>query len=230
MENVSDLNVAEQVLEELRSAIQSGELVPGERLIERKIAAQLGVSHIPVREALARLTQERLVVREPRRGARVAGLTAVDLEEVSSLRILLEQFMAIRIQERWSPEAAARLNSIVEAMAAAPLGDVGELLRQDRLFHEALGELAEHRLLTEINTQLRGRISGFIHAANAALTLEEQEAHVQSHQVIVDAIASGDPERARTVIEEHMTQALQRIVPFAEPSDQGVTSTASSAV
>ena len=78
MENVSDLNIAEQVLEELRSAIQSGELAPGERLIERKIAAQLGVSHIPVREALARLTQERLVVREPRVDVRFVGVVGAD--------------------------------------------------------------------------------------------------------------------------------------------------------
>lgn len=213
MRSVSDQNIAEQVADELRSAIHSGELAPGERLVERRLAERLGVSHIPVREALTRLAQERLVVREPRRGARVAALTARDLEEISSLRIVLEQFMAIRVQERWDEESAARLGAVVQAMAAVPEGDIAELLRQDRLFHETLSELADHRFLDEVNSQLRGRIAGFLQAANSALDPAEQEEHVRSHQQIVDAIADGDPEAARAVIAEHVTRAVRRITP-----------------
>lgn len=213
MRSVSDQNIAEQVADELRSAIHSGELAPGERLVERKLAERLGVSHIPVREALTRLAQERLVVHEPRRGARVAALTARDLEEISSLRIVLEQFMAVRVQERWDEEAAARLGSVVEAMAAVPEGDIAELLRQDRLFHETLSELADHRFLDEVTSHLRGRVAGFLHAANSALDPAEQEEHVRSHQRIVDAIAGADPETARAVIAEHVTRAAQRITP-----------------
>lgn len=213
MRTVSDRNIAEQVADELRTAIQSGELAPGERLVERTLADRLGVSHIPVREALTRLAEERLIVREPRRGARVAELTAQDLDEISSLRIVLEQFMAVRVQERWNADAAGRLESIVTAMGAAAPGDIDEVLRQDRLFHEALADLAEHRFLDEVSSQLRGRIAGFLRAANAALVPAEQEQHVQSHQEIVDALASGDPERARTVVAAHITRAAARITP-----------------
>jgi len=213
MRIVTDHNIAEQVTDELRAAIHSGELAPGERLVERKLADRLGVSHIPVREALTRLAEERLIVREPRRGARVAQLTASDLEEISSLRIVLEQFMAIRVQERWNADAAARLGAIVDAMAQAAPGDIDEVLRQDRLFHEMLADLAEHRFLDEISAQLRGRIAGFIRAANDALDVDEQEQHVRSHQEIVDAIGSGDPEKARAVIAEHVTRAVERITP-----------------
>lgn len=213
MRTVSDQNIAEQVADELRAAIHSGELAPGERLVERKLADRLGVSHIPVREALTRLAEERLIVREPRRGARVAELTASDLDDISSLRIVLEQFMAIRVQERWNADAAARLETIVSAMGAAAPGDVDEVLRQDRLFHETLAELAEHRFLDEVSAQLRGRIAGFIRAANAALDVDEQEEHVRSHQEIVDALASGDPDRVRTVVAGHITRAVERITP-----------------
>jgi len=218
MRSVSDQNIAEQVADELRAAIHSGELAPGERLVERKLADRLGVSHIPVREALTRLAEERLITREPRRGARVAQLSAQDLQEISSLRIVLEQFMAIRVQERWNEESAARLGAIIEAMADAAPGDIDEVLRQDRLFHETLADLAEHRFLDELSGQLRGRITGFLHAANAALDPAEQEEHVRSHQQIVDAIASGDPERAQSVIAAHVTRAVERITPTAEPS------------
>ncbi|MGW8482475.1 GntR family transcriptional regulator [Microbacterium sp. NPDC055903] len=219
MRTVSDQNIAAQVTDELRAAIHSGELPPGERLVERKLAAQLGVSHIPVREALTRLTEERLVVREPRRGARVAELTASDLEEISSLRVVLEQFMAVRVQERWSEESAARLGAVVAAMADAAPGDIAEVLRQDRLFHETLAELAEHRFLDELSTRLRGRIAGFLHAANATLDPAEQQEHVRSHQQILDAIASGDPERAKDVIAEHVATAVARIR-LSEPTEE----------
>lgn len=215
MRTVSDQNISEQVADELRGAIQSGELAPGERLVERALAAQLGVSHIPVREALTQLAQERLIVREPRRGARVASLTASDLEEVASLRVVLEQFMAVRVQERWTTASEARLTAIVDAMTAARPGDIAEVLRQDRLFHETLADLAEHRLLDEVSSQLRGRVAGFIRAANAALDPDEQQAHVHSHREIVAAIASGDPGRARDVIAAHVARAVDRISPLA---------------
>lgn len=219
MRSVTDQNIAEQVTDELRAAIHSGELPPGERLIERKLAAQLGVSHIPVREALTRLAEERLIIREPRRGARVAALTARDLEEIASLRIVLEQFMALRVQERWTEDSAARLQGIIAAMEAAEVGDMDEVLRQDRAFHETLAELSEHRFLTEVSAQLRGRITGFISAANAALPEAEQAEHVRSHRQILDAIASGDPDAARDVIAEHVRRAFERIRPLTTSED-----------
>lgn len=215
MRSVTDHNIAEQVTDELRAAIHSGELGPGERLVERKLAERLGVSHIPVREALTRLAEERLITREPRRGARVAALTAQDLEEIASLRIVLEQFMAIRVQERWTDASAQRLQQIIDAMEAAEVGDMTEVLRQDRAFHEALAELSEHRFVTEINAQLRGRITGFISAANAALPPAEQAEHVRSHREIMDAIAGGDPDAARAVIAEHVKRAFERIEALA---------------
>ncbi|ALX66116.1 GntR family transcriptional regulator [Microbacterium sp. XT11] len=218
MRSVSDQNIAEQVTDELRSAIHSGELAPGERLVERKLAELLGVSHIPVREALTRLAEEGLITREPRRGARVAELSARDLEEIASLRIVLEQFMAVRVQERWTSESAARLEAIIAAMEAAEPGDMAEVLRQDRAFHQALAELSDHRFLTELSAQLRGRITGFITAANAALPPREQAEHVRSHRLILDAIASGDPDRAGQVIAEHVRQAVDRIAHLAEPA------------
>lgn len=215
MRSVSDQNIAEQVADQLRAAIHSGEFLPGERLVERRLAERLGVSHIPVREALTRLAEERLISHEPRRGARVAELTVGDLEEISSLRIVLEQFMVIRVQERWSETSAIRLETIVYAMESAAPGDMGEVLRLDREFHEALEELAEHRFLTEVTAQLRSRIAGFISAANAALAPADQAEHVQSHRFILEAIASGDPDAARAVIAEHVSRALDRIIPLA---------------
>ena len=92
LKSVPDQNVADRVTVELREAIFSGDLAPGERLVERKLAERLGTSHIPVREALTRLTQEGLVERLPHRGARVAALTSRDIAEISRLRTPPELF------------------------------------------------------------------------------------------------------------------------------------------
>ena len=150
-------NLSQKVFERVREAILSGELAPGSRLVERRLAEDLEVSHIPVREALARLADEGLVDRNARRGSWVASLTVEELEEISSLRVVLEQFVAVRVQERWSIEAEEQLRAIVGAMqSAAALGDVEELRHQDRVFHETLWELAEHATLIELAARLQG--------------------------------------------------------------------------
>lgn len=212
LSNLYGVNLSQRVADQLREEILSGDLAPGERLVERKLADQLGVSHIPVREALAILTEERLVERRPRRGARVAVLSETDLQEISSLRVVLEQFVGVRVQERWTPEAEQRLRQIVDDMLqAAEAGDVSRMFRFDRDFHQELWDLSEHSLLVDFTARLRGRINGFLFAANAALAPEQLKAHARSHQGIIDALVGGDREQVHAVMAEHIEVAARRI-------------------
>ncbi len=205
-------NLSQKVFESVREAIVTGELAPGSRLIERRLAQELNVSHIPVREALARLVDEGLVERNARRGSWVASLTLGDLEEISSLRVLLEQFVAVRVQERWSESAERRMRAVVaEMQKAAAAGKIDHVRHQDRIFHETLWELAEHRTLLELAAKLRGRINSFLRAATLALSLDELELHAASHGDLLDAIASGVPRRARRAMEIHITLATKRV-------------------
>jgi len=212
LKSVPDQNVADRVTVELREAIFNGDLAPGERLVERKLAERLGTSHIPVREALTRLTQEGLVERLPHRGARVAALTRRDLEEISSLRTLLEQFAVVRVQDAWDPAKEARLRKTVQQMVqAAEKGSNARVFELDRRFHEQLWEMADHHMLMTLNAQLRSRITGFLRAANAALEPDARVEHARTHDLIVDAIAGGDPERARAVMAAHIGEAAARL-------------------
>jgi DNA-binding GntR family transcriptional regulator len=205
-------NLSQKVFERVREAILSGELPPGSRLVERRLAEELEVSHIPVREAFARLGDEGLVERNARRGTWVASLTLEDLDEISSVRVLLEQFVVVRVQERWSPEAEKRLRAIVAEMRkAAAAGDIDQVRHNDRLFHEALWQLADHRTLLELAAKLRGRINSFLRAATIALSRAELELHVESHAELLDAIASGVPRRARRAMELHIRTATRRV-------------------
>ncbi|WP_041729998.1 GntR family transcriptional regulator [Conexibacter woesei] len=218
LQPVDDKNLADRVADQLRETIQSGGYAPGERLVERRLASELGVSHIPVREALTRLTEEGLVERLPRRGCRVAAVSAKDLRDLSSLRVLLEQYVAERAQENWTPRAERSLRELVAQMeAAADRGDTSRLSDLDVRFHEQLWALTDHEILVDLVSQLRGRISGFLRAATNALEPEALRAHAASHGELIDAIASGKSGKARRAMAKHVEDAAKRLQENAPP-------------
>jgi DNA-binding GntR family transcriptional regulator len=209
---LSSGNLADQVADALRDAILEGRYPPGTRLVERTIAAELGVSHIPVREALSRLADEGLTERTPRRGSRVATLSVRELDELSTLRTVLEQFVVARVGERLTPRTERELRRIVEAMRrAAADGNFRRVFDLDQRFHERLWELADHRMLNELVTQLRSRIGAFLRAATAALPPESLEQHAASHDVLLDALLDDDPEAGRAEMARHIEAAATRI-------------------
>jgi len=207
-----DQSLADAVADRIREAIWSGAYAPGDRLVERRLAHEFGISHIPLREALARLTEEGLVERPPRRGARVASLTPRMLEEVSSLRVVLEQFVVRRLEGRFTPEAHGELQLIVDRMTeAAEAHDLVRVHETDQQFHQRLWELTDHTLLVEVAAQMRSRTSHFYRAAAASLGPDEVRRHADSHQQLLDVIASGNRRAAERAMKDHVEQAAQRI-------------------
>jgi len=214
LEPLVDRTVADRVAERIRDAIHDGSYAPGTRLVERSVARELGVSHIPVREALARLADEGLVDRLPRRGARVAALTPTELDEISSLRTVLEQLVARRARQRMTPQAELELRVIADRMLeAADAGDVDLLVTLDQRFHERLWELADHELLNELAAQVRGRIVAFLRAAASSLPPEGLREHARTHTALVAAIADGTPAMAQREMARHIQVAADRVRP-----------------
>jgi DNA-binding GntR family transcriptional regulator len=212
LDPISAPGLADTIAERLRTAIQTGVYAPGTRLPERPLAAELGVSHIPVREALARLAEEGLVDREPRRGARVAALTARQLDEISTLRIVLEQFVARRVQAVWTPTIERQLRSVARDMvAAAERGDALRVIELDQRFHERLWALAGHDLLNELAAMVRRRVTSFLISATRALPPADLREHALTHLALIEALASGDRARAEGETERHISVAAQRI-------------------
>ena len=196
----------------LREAIINGEFPPGTRLVEQNVAKRLGISRIPVREAIQRLIDEGLVVKEPRRGAYVQSYSEEELEEVYSLRVVLERFVIERVMANWSNEARATLQAIVDGMVqAARAGDKKQVSNLDTKFHETLWDLANHKILLEVVSSLRIRITHFLVQANIAISEDALDAHVQSHQILLDCLNSGDIEVAKAKITEHIMGGRQRI-------------------
>jgi DNA-binding GntR family transcriptional regulator len=207
-----DQSLADAVADRLREAIRNGEYTPGQRLVERTLSDRLGVSHIPVREALTKLEDEGLVVRLPRRGARVAKLSPTSVAEVSSMRVLLEAFVVRRACERWTPRAERDLTRLADRMvAAAQKGDVATVLDLDHRFHERLWEQADHSILLEVASGLRGRINSFLRAAIQTLSPDELIAHAMNHHLLTQTIATGDAEAAVEAMRIHIQAAADRI-------------------
>jgi DNA-binding GntR family transcriptional regulator len=212
LQPLPDQSLADAVADHLRVAIYNGEYSPGDRLVERTLSTHLGVSHIPVREALTKLEDEGLVVRLPRRGARVAQLSAVTIAEISSMRVMLERFVVRRVTERWTPRVERDLLRVCDRMmAAARRGDVAAVLDLDHRFHERLWQQADHSILIEVATTMRGRINSFLRATIQTLSPDELIAHAMTHRILTEVIAAGDPDAAADAMRAHIQAAADRI-------------------
>lgn len=207
-----DQSLADAVADRLREGIHNGEYAPGQRLVERTLSDRLGVSHIPVREALTKLEDEGLVVRLPRRGARVAELSQKGIAEVSSMRVLLEGFVVRRCCERWTSRLERDLRRLVDRMvSAAERGDADAVLDLDHRFHERLWRQADHSILIEIASHLRGRINSFLRATIQTLSPDELVAHAMTHRDLIEIIRAGDADAAVAAMRAHIQAAAERI-------------------
>ncbi len=149
--NVAPVQIADQVLETLRDWIVNGRLASGQRLRVREIASLVGASVMPVREAISRLEESGLVVREPYKGAVVRGLTQRELEQAYDIRILLEGSCARLGANAIEPSQVAVVEEHWRQLEAAALaGDVHEALRHDEQLLATLYAAGENEVAFDI--------------------------------------------------------------------------------
>jgi DNA-binding GntR family transcriptional regulator len=209
--------LSDEVADQLREAVRSGALPSGTRLVEQEMAERLGVSRVPVREAIQTLADEGLIHKSPHRGAYVYLPTRKEIDEISSLRIVLECFVVECAIQNWSAAHEANLRRIVAEMRSAMLGgDVQGVYEQDYAFHRALWEIADHSILLEIVASLRARISRFVYEATTALSQERANRHVDTHDEMIDILKSGDVAAARAEVTKHILAAKERILTYCQ--------------
>ncbi len=203
LSQITNKPLREQVLDALRDAIIQGDLRPGQPLVETELAAQLGVSRAPLREALQILNSEGLLETIPYHGTTVRRLTRVNIEELYSLRSVLEAFAVRRIIACAEPADVERLKLHFEAMLAmAERGDLKGLNEEDRAFHDTLIELSRHSLLMSTWNMVALRVRQVMALLNERNTQLRQIA--LNHLPIIEAISDGDEERAVALIEKHI--------------------------
>lgn len=198
-----------RTVDTLRELILKGEFPAGSRLGEVELAARLGVSRTPVREALTRLAAEGLVELVPNRGARVSSWTVAELEGVFDLRTSLEpRLTALAVKhagEADVKELAELATAMVEIGSPGPRQDLDTLVPLNREFHQRLVTLAEHPALASAlaNAVHVPIVLRNFHTYDDA-SLRRSLAH---HVEIVDAVRAGDPEWAQAVMTAHIRNA-----------------------
>jgi len=190
--------------EALRSMILSGELLPGERLPENSLTSQLGVSRSPLRQAMAVLQREGLIVQEPRKGAIVAPLTAHDIYEIYTLREMLEE-LAVRLGVPVADETRLdRLRDAYAALETATGEDQSEHASLAFEFHLALVGIAGHSRLEGtfrgISLQMQLCMAMNRRARASIETIREDAIR---HRPLLDLAVAGDAEGLLAALRDH---------------------------
>jgi DNA-binding GntR family transcriptional regulator len=200
----------EHATEAIRRAILSGGLRPGERLREEALAAQLGISRGPLREAVRALEQEGLVRSEPHRASYVATLAEDEVWEVYRVRAEVEAIAARRVAQVVA-EDAAQLRPYTDLLAqlrrAVEMGDLPALAAADLAFHHRLMEDSGYTHLPRVWATM----DGIVRARMTAILAEQPQGSIvgytaESHAPIVEALASGDPARAAEAVRAHILE------------------------
>jgi DNA-binding GntR family transcriptional regulator len=198
----------EQVVDVLREAILDFRLKPGQRLIERELIEQIGVSRTTIREVLRQLAAEGLVTTIPQKGAIVVVPSPEEAAELYDVRLVLEAAAVTRFVRNATPAQAAALRAAVDEMervAAEGSDDVRGVLRANDEFYEVLlqgaGNRAFHALLAGVQARVR------VLRASSLSQPGRPAAAVAELREVVEAIEAGDADRAAAMTAEHLEQA-----------------------
>jgi DNA-binding GntR family transcriptional regulator len=206
----------QQIADSLIRAILDGEIMPGESLVEMDIAQRLGVSRAPVREAIQIVANTHLVDTAPYRGTTVRRLTGTDVEEVYSLRTVLETYALRRAMALDPVGLAQALHPICDDMQTfAARRDWAALAAEDAHFHEVLIGQAAHGLLLDMWREIYLRVRQIMALRNKQ-NADSMEIFYR-HLPIVEAIEAGDVEAAVLRLEQHIASAADLVVDPVEP-------------
>lgn len=185
--------------------IFSGELLPGDRLVEDRLSERMGVSRPPLREALKNLEHDGLVQRLPRGGTAVRSLTHHDVYEIYTLRAELERLALELALPEPDPDRLQTCRGAIAAMRqAAEVGDQAAMTRTGLQFHICLVALSGHQRVQNTYRSMALQMQLCMVLNNdARRDLEDLHQHVDRHQQILDVVESGDLDAAVTALRNH---------------------------
>ena len=210
----------------LRTAIIEGEFRPGERIIEQRLAANLGLSRTPVREAVRMLAADGLVIATRHRGAIVRPLERADVLDLYELRARLESYAAELASSRAQEADLAEIDAGIRDFAAAMgRGDL-DVLDKTRLYSQANRRV--HTAITEASGHARlGHIlastidAPLVFKAFREFSQAELERSNNFHEMIRDRIAEGEPARASALMYEHIMEGRDRVLASLDAAEDG---------
>lgn len=197
-------SLSDQVYDHFRLAIIRSELQPGEKLVELDIAAQMGTSQGPVREALQRLERDGLVERRARSATFVSDISNDQLYELFSIRSVIEGFAARRTIQKITPDQCAELDELVQQMEkAGTQNDIVPLVEYDMQLHRRIVEWSGSPSLLRAWLPLSSQIQRFVTKWHPLYYPNLVEVGTR-HQVIVDTLRQRDVNGISQLIQDHI--------------------------
>ncbi|WP_274651270.1 GntR family transcriptional regulator [Paenibacillus humicola] len=203
-------SLSKEIVHYMKLSILNGIWSPGDRIVETKLAKELGISQTPVREAINRLAGEGIITILPNKGAVVRNLTARDIFEIYSIRAVIEG-LAIRLATLRADAAdISELERFFGKMKEKVFDNNVKTLSPDAEYiHEFIYKLANHSQLLIMHESISFKIA----LANRILSFNyTKEQEVEQHWPLVVALKKGDPDYAEKVMREHIRQAYLQFV------------------
>jgi DNA-binding GntR family transcriptional regulator len=205
------LPLRDVVFNTLREAILKGELIAGERLMEKQLAERMGVSRTPIREAIRKLELEGLVVMIPRKGAEVARITHKDIKDVLEVRAALEE-LAVKIAcNKITDEDLTKLKRTTEEFQiACNYKDIDDIIKKDVEFHDIIFNSTENEKLIQIINNLREQI--YRYRVEYIRKLNDFDMLVKEHDQIVKHVEARDADEARKIALQHIVNQEKAVI------------------
>lgn len=205
------LPLRDVVFNTLRKAILTGELKPGERLLEIHLANQLGVSRTPIREAIRKLELEGLVIMMPRRGAEVAQITEKSLRDVLEVRRALDALCAELACDRISEEGLAALKDACGQFEQCVAGrDAQRIAQADVALHDIILQATGNQRLIQMVNNLAEQM--YRYRFEYIKDSSQHERLVEEHKIIYQSILNKDKETAAAAARTHIDNQKKAII------------------
>lgn len=199
----------------MQQSLRLGRYKPGDRLIPEEIAAEIGMSRMPVREAFRRLASEGLVTLRPNRGCVVAGLTLEELNETFEIRSVLEG-LAVRIATPlMTPDTIEELERVLDRMERAGRSGSSDWVLRHQEFHATIFGLSGRPKLVHQITALHLVIEPYMRIWFDYV--DKPLSARQEHDSLIEVLKSGDAHQAEKVMQEHILGTASLLAEYASP-------------
>lgn len=213
--NLKYKTMHEITYETIRDAILNGRYQPGQRLVTEELAKELGVSRMPVREALQRLEVAGLVTITPHKGAVVSELSEAEIAEIYHIRAVLDGLAARLATPRLTQDDHAKLNALLDEMErGVQTHDLKTVLTVNREFHVVIWKAAQAPRLRELLENLYDTSQRFRNIS--VLIPGRLDQITQEHRLIAEALARGDAAAAEQHAHEHHEGTARRLLSSIE--------------
>lgn len=212
---IAHKTVLQQTVERLRTAIMSGDLLPGERLVEAELCSRTGVSRTTIREAVRRLESEKLIKTVPNKGPSVATISWRDAQEIYAVRALLEGEAVARFTEMATKDQVLALKAALKKFRQSVAdNDPSGYLEATNEFYGVILSGCDNRMIGEILEGLNARIT-LLRSRSMSLS-GRAKVSVRELSKITNAIANQDPSSARVAAVEHVESACKAAKKYFE--------------